>query len=148
MPIPPFDEHGLLPDGVHECTLDEAGARFGSFQGSDRRPNLWRKLVRFVIEAKTLGRVRFLLLDGSFVTAKLDPNDIDFVVVVKSDYDFLTDPSPDAYNLLSKIRVRRRFGFDIILAREDTEDVSDAADFFRQIRGQPQRRKGILRIRL
>jgi hypothetical protein len=32
MPIPPLDEDGLLPEGIHECSLEEIRARFGSFQ--------------------------------------------------------------------------------------------------------------------
>lgn len=27
--IPPFDEHGYLPPGIHPATLDEIEARFG-----------------------------------------------------------------------------------------------------------------------
>lgn len=27
--IPPFDEHGYLPPGIHLATLDEIEARFG-----------------------------------------------------------------------------------------------------------------------
>ena len=27
--IPPFDEHGYLPPGIHSATLDEIEARFG-----------------------------------------------------------------------------------------------------------------------
>ena len=27
--IPPFDDHGLLPPGVHVATIDEVGCRFG-----------------------------------------------------------------------------------------------------------------------
>jgi hypothetical protein len=148
MPIPAFNEQGLLPDGIHDCSLEEAAARFGSFQGSDRRPALWNRLKHFIREAQSSGVVDFLLLDGSFVTAKPDPNDIDLVVIVRSDYDFRGEPTPDEYNLLSKFRVRRRFGFDIILARADAEDLDEAADFFRQVRDYPHIKKGILRISL
>ena len=34
--IPPFNEHGLLPDRIHDCSLEEAAARFAAFQSSDR----------------------------------------------------------------------------------------------------------------
>jgi len=41
MPIPALNEHGLLPAGIHDCTLDELKSRFGSFQISDRRNQLF-----------------------------------------------------------------------------------------------------------
>ena len=50
--------------------------------------------------------------------------------------------------LARRTRVRQRFGFDIVLARAGTDDETETADFFQQVRGQPHLRKGILRIRL
>jgi len=41
MPIPDLNEDGLLSEGVHDCTLDEIGARFGRFQVTDRRIQLF-----------------------------------------------------------------------------------------------------------
>jgi hypothetical protein len=35
-----------------------------------------------------------VLIDGSFVTAKPDPNDIDIVLVVAADYNFSKDLAP------------------------------------------------------
>ena len=146
--LPAFDHHGLLPDGVHDCTLDEVQARFGVFQSSDRRPQLWAKFKEFFMQAKASQLVLELLLDGSFLTAKSDPDDIDFVVVVSSEHDFAADLAPGEYNVLSKRRVRRRFGFDIVLARAGTDDLTEMIDFFRQVKGEPHLRKGIVRIRL
>src|SRR5438552_17030253 len=130
MPIPGFEEHGLLPPGVHACTLGEIKARFGSFQSTDRRPQLFAKLMAFLDEAKAAGIVRAILVDGSFVTAKLEPNDIDLVVVVASDHDLAADLGPGAYNIISKKRVQRRFGFDMVAVREGTSEYDDAAAFF------------------
>jgi hypothetical protein len=146
--LPPLNEHGLLPEGIHDGTFEEVETCFALFQQSDRRPLLWAKFREFFRLAKASRLVDELLLDGSFVTAKPDPNDIDFVVDVSATHDFAADLSPDEYNLLSKRRVRLRFGFDIVLARAGTDDVTETADFFQQIRGQPHLRKGIVRIRL
>ncbi len=71
--IPPLNKNGLLPEGVHDCTLQEVAERFGSFQGSDRRPELWVRLIEFVREVKASSLVEEILLDGSFVTAQPDP---------------------------------------------------------------------------
>lgn len=148
MPIPDFDEHRLLPVGVHDCALDEIKARFGSFQGSDRRPKLFAKLESFVAEAKTLRLVRSIIVDGSFVTAKADPNDIDLVLVVPAGHDFSADLNPAEYNVLSKRRVHRRLGFDLLVACADSDEYRRYVWFFQQIRFEPGRAKGILRLQL
>ena len=148
MAIPPFNEHGWLPDGIRECTLEEATGRLGAFQGSDRRPNLWAKFAEFLREVKECGLVEAVLLDGSFVTAKPDPNDIDLILVVSAEHDFSADLRPIEYNVLSQRRVRRRFGFDLLVARTGSEEYRRYVGFFQQVRLEPGRRKGILRVRL
>jgi len=85
-------------------------------------------------------------VDGSFVTSKPDPNDIDLVVIVMSGHDYAADLLPSQYNVLSKFRVRKRFGFDMVAVREDTTEFEDAAAFFQQVRNRPNLRKGILRL--
>jgi hypothetical protein len=148
MPIPPLNEHGLLPPGVHDCTLAELEARFGAFRGSDRRPQLVAKFKEFVREAEVSGLLEAVLVDGSFVTAKADPNDMDLVLVVAARHDFAAELSPAQYNLLAQRRVRKRFGFDIVVARNGSENLQQAIAFFLQVRQQPGLNKGILRITL
>ena len=148
MPIPPLDEHGLLPVGVHDCTIDELRARFGSFQHTDRRPQLIQKLQNLVAEARLGGFVRGLLVDGSFVTAKSDPNDIDLVIILPLTHDVGADLRPAQYALVSKKSVQRRYGFDIVAVRENTLEYDEAVAFFQQVRGQRALRKGLLRLSL
>src|SRR6266702_8505073 len=111
MPIPSFNEHGLLPEGVHDCTWPEVAERLCSFQSSDRRPELCRRLRQMVEELRRTNVALALLVNGSFVTAKAQPNDIDLILVLPADWDFAADIAPAAYNLVSKKRVRKRFGF-------------------------------------
>ena len=148
MPIPLLDQDGLLPAGVHECTLSEIGSHFGSFQKSDRRPRLFQRLETFVGEAIAVGLIRALIVDGSFVIQTPSPNDVDLIVVLESQHDFSSDISPKAYNILSKRRVRRRFGFDLLVARENSVEYNDWVEFFQQVRLEPGRRKGILKLLL
>src|SRR2546428_445885 len=98
--LPPFNEHGLLPEGIHDCTLWEAEDRFGRFQQSERRPLLWAKFREFFGEMKATGLVAAVLLNGSFVTVKPDPNDIDLILVVAPTHDFARNLSPAEYNVL------------------------------------------------
>ena len=148
MPIPPLDKDGLLPAGVHECTLEEIGKRFGCFQSSDQRPRLFVKLEAFLREARASKAARAILVDGSFVTGKARPNDIDLIIVVPREHDFRADLSPAAYNVLSKRLVHRRFGFDLLVAREESVEYDRWVEFFQQVRLEPGRLKGILILRL
>ena len=82
MPIPEMDETGFLPEGVHEATLEEVRQRFGRFQRTDRRPALFATLSIFLAEVRASGFVEAVILDGSFVTAKDEPSDVDLILVL------------------------------------------------------------------
>ncbi len=146
MSIPSFNEHGWLPAGVYDCALDEAMARFGSFQGSDRRPRLWNRFIEFMVEAKRSELVKLVLPDGSFVTAEPNPNDIDLVIVLDAAHDFSANLRPGQYNLLAQKRVRSRFGFDIVTVKDGSDNMQQAIEFFQQVRQRPGLKKGILRV--
>jgi hypothetical protein len=34
--IPEFNDYGCLPEGIYDCTMEEAAQRFAVFQSSDR----------------------------------------------------------------------------------------------------------------
>ena len=146
--IPPFNEHGWLPDGIHDCTLQEAAERFGAFQSSDRRPRLWARFAEFIREAKTGQLIEAVLVDGSFVTAEPDPRDIDLVLVVAASHDFSADLPPARYNLLAQQRVHKRFGFDIVVVKNGSGNFDHAIAFFHQVKHRPGMKKGILRIKI
>lgn len=77
MPIPAFDEHGLLPAGVHECSAQEIADRFG---WNPHRQELLRRLSDCLVREI---RSRFnepVYVDGSFVTDKEVPEDVDVVL--------------------------------------------------------------------
>ena len=71
--IPPFDEHGELPPGTHECTLAEFQERFAF---SARRRELLHSL-RGVLRALERAGVLRVWIGGSFVTTKQEPGDVD-----------------------------------------------------------------------
>jgi hypothetical protein len=148
MPIPPLTEHGFLPDGIHDCSLAEVEERFGGFQGSDRRMRLFAKLRQYVAEVRFAGLAIALIIDGSFVTNKPDPGDIDLILIVPEDHDFSLERRPFEYNPLSKHRVRQEHGFDLFTVREKSQEYKEFLSLFQQVRGQPTLRKGHLRIQL
>ena len=77
--IPPFVENGYLPPGIHSATLDEIAARFG--RESELRRVQMESLGWLVELAKRIGAER-LIINGSFVTDVLEPNDVDCVLLI------------------------------------------------------------------
>lgn len=86
--IPEFNDQGYLPSGVHPATLDEVRARFG--QESELRRALTESLTWLVDLARRAGAER-LIVNGSFVTDAVEPNDVDCVLLVGP--DSLRDPA-------------------------------------------------------
>ena len=148
MPIPALNADGFLPAGIFDCSLAEVRARFGNFHGTDTRPRLFAKLEEVVTAMQRSGLFETLLLDGSFITAKPAPNDIDLVAVLRPGHDFERDLPMSEYALVSRAMLRRRFGFDIIVAERDSELYGTYVEFFSRVREQPETRKGLLRLTL
>src|SRR5437879_13911998 len=130
MSIPAFDATGLLPAGIHACSVGKVRALFGRFQGSDRRPRLMQKLEAYLIELRASDIVRAVIVDGSFVTIEESPNDIDLLIVLSTGHDFRTELGPAQYKVLDRRRVRRTFGLDILVAEEGSEDYTAIVRFF------------------
>ncbi|MBK5915130.1 DUF6932 family protein [Rhodocyclus purpureus] len=75
--IPDHDEHGLLPPGIHDATTAEIEQRFC---WTPRRVMLLSGLQRLLAEWwAPQGLPAAVLVDGSFVRRKPDPDDIDAV---------------------------------------------------------------------
>lgn len=76
--IPDLDELGLLPAGIHSCTLTQVRA---AFCWNAHRHDLLDSVERFLkIEWGPLGMVCPIFLDGSFVRSKAMPGDVDIVI--------------------------------------------------------------------
>jgi hypothetical protein len=146
MPIPALTAEGYLPEGVHDCTLEELHEQFGQFQGSDVRGRLFRRLEVFVRDAMATGFVAAIIVDGSFVTGIDAPNDIDLILVLKSGHDFTASTRPFEYNVLSRHQVRRMYRLDMLVAEEGEAELDSHLKFFSQIREHDDLRKGMLRV--
>jgi hypothetical protein len=81
--LPPFDDLGNLPPGIHSCDADELVTRFGT--GSPEREIETQELLDFIAWARRAG-IHRLIVNGSYVTAKSAPNDVDIVVLPGVDY--------------------------------------------------------------
>jgi hypothetical protein len=76
--IPPLNEIGYLPPGVHPASLDEIALAFGN--GSPERHELMESL-RWLVEMCRQDDVARLIVNGSFVTSKPDPGDVDCILL-------------------------------------------------------------------
>jgi len=81
--IPQFNENGYLPPGIHKTTIEEVVGRFG--HGSEERESGAQSLVWLVPMCRRAGIVR-LILNGSFVTDRREPRDVDCVLVPGPDF--------------------------------------------------------------
>src|SRR5713101_7351393 len=84
MPVPEFRPDGYLPLGVHLATEEEVARRLG--KATARRRALMERVSDWLMLARALGAQR-LLLDGSFVTAKPEPGDVDAVCWLPNDFE-------------------------------------------------------------
>ena len=92
--IPPLNEHGYLPPGLHAASLDEVIDRFG--HGSELREAQAQSL-RWLLPLCIQAGIDKLLLNGTFVTNVVDPNDVDCVLLAPPDYD---ESAPAAQRIL------------------------------------------------
>lgn len=144
----------VLPEGLHRCTLEEVKAAFGQFRRSDRRPQLTERLARYIQDARNSGVVSAVVIDGSYVTAKEEPGDIDLIVALWPDFDLTAEMRPLEYNIQSKSMVRKLYGFDVLPAVDGSETYQRFLDFFSRVKlidpdqKTSQERKGVLRIEL
>jgi len=81
--IPPFNDDGYLPPGIHHATLEEIASRFG--QESELR-RVEMESLRWLVELAWRAGVQRIIVNGSFVTDKLDPNDVDCVLLIGADF--------------------------------------------------------------
>lgn len=84
MPIPPLNQHGVLPTGFHECTLAEIEA---AYTGNAHRQALWIGLTNFLTWTNSQPRPSNILVDGGFTSDKALPKDIDVVFDVSDAED-------------------------------------------------------------
>lgn len=85
--IPPFNDSGFLPPGVHPATLAEIEARFG-LESELRRAQM--ESVRWLVDLAIRTGVQRIVLNGSFVTDIMEPNDVDCVLLIER--GFPADP--------------------------------------------------------
>lgn len=77
--LPAFDSRGFLPPGIHRCTGGEFLQRFAE---SDKRREFERP-IRNIINYAASVHAESILMGGSFVSSKVDPEDVDCVILFR-----------------------------------------------------------------
>ena len=80
--IPPLRDDGYLPEGLHVSTEADVTFRFGT--DTPRRRRLALRLRRWIELSRAVSAKR-LFVNGSFVTSKPEPHDVDAVVWLPND---------------------------------------------------------------
>jgi hypothetical protein len=110
--IPEFDDQGYLPPGVYPATIEEIADRFG--RSSDLR-RVQLESLRWLIEKVKAAGARRLIINGSFVTDALEPNDVDCIILIDEDF-----PA----NVQAEADIRQGFPFlEINLVEQKDFDV-------------------------
>jgi len=78
MPLPALRADGTLPPGVHSASLEEVFAHFPATTA--QRQALDAALSSCVVVAKRLRLADKMALDGSYITDKQQPSDVDVIV--------------------------------------------------------------------
>lgn len=141
--IPPFRSDGYLPDGLYVAS--EAEVLFHFDVASRRRRQLALRLRHWIHLGREIRCQRFLV-DGSFVTAKKNPDDVDAVMLLPPDFAELIESGHEAAAELEEMFLTRRP--EEIFAAEDDRDWTEWVEFFSRTRENDGRRKGLVEVKL
>ena len=145
MTLPELNEQGELPPGVHQATLYEVTTRFGKEAG--QRLKVTDRLKRIYQIARATGKLERLIIFGSYVTVKPEPNDVDIVLIFSDDFDVSTC-SEETRLLLDHGRAADVFGASIFWIRPSLLLSETLEEFIAgwQVK-RDQTRRGIVEIR-
>ena len=116
MPLPEFNEAGDLPPGRHAATLREVLTRFGG--GSPKRIAATDRLCRIHDLAVATAHLDRLVIFGSYVSDKAEPNDIDVILVMSG--DFATEGCPaESLVLFDHRRADEELGASVFWVRPE-----------------------------
>jgi len=139
MGIAAFRPDGYLPEGIHLASEDEVAIRFGRENRQRRR--LISRLRQWIELGKAIGMLR-LLVDGSFVTATEEPDDVDAVMLIPQNFCELVEQGVQSAIELEHMFLTRQP--EEIFAAEDEDGWRDWCEFFGRTREHDGRRKRLV----
>lgn len=143
--IPSFQNDGWLPPGRYVASWDDVIGLLRNGEGS-KRALLTDKLLQWKDELIAHGLTGSLLIDGSYVSAKETPSDLDVLLVARPDVQALKDMDHRLQQLLDHGYCQTSLGFSVFYFPEDSTEldwVKSIWDYARD--GTP---KGVLEVSL
>lgn len=137
-----FNEYGLLPEGIHKIALAEFQKIFGF---NDKRKDMIREGLGSFLKEWAPYPIERIYLDGSFVTQKENPGDIDGYAITRSDSRIFT------FIVKNQERWRLDYRMDFYWALTDAvreHTVEHWENFFSKVPGDPAKKKGYVALLL
>jgi hypothetical protein len=151
--IPDFVAGGILPAGIHDCDLSEIEA---TFVYNSQRKTIWDGATSYLSNFGNVPEVNVVYFDGSFVTDKVLPNDVD-IVLEFADAAALRKVAVANLVLFNRHDVKTNFKVDLLFRFEPLPPGQpDLREFFQYLRPQETvdrgvpagTKKGILKVSL
>ncbi len=149
MPIPSLTEGGELPPGIYHATINELETLFGV---TNQRRRLLMNGLKSALALLRDGGVSKVFIDGSFISNKLEPSDVDGCWSTIGVDPLKLDPRfwdyADLEDLkLKKQSLRQEFGIDFFIAElVEAGSGKHFPDFFQTNRNGEA--KGIIEVNL
>ncbi|SDQ06979.1 DUF6932 family protein [Virgibacillus salinus] len=147
MAIPPFDKNGLLPIGVHDCSIEDIERIFSSLPNKDVRNKLFNNLLGYIENIKVAEiPCNHLLVDGSYVTDKEKPSDVDLALITP--YDYTPETLTLAhYEVMHRDTVKSKYGFTLFHVFYESASLKEIIEYYQGVKAPRQHlKKGILRV--
>jgi len=133
-----------LPPGIYDCDIEEVNATFGT---NNQRLHLLNNLIEYIKDARNQGISGEVIINGSFVTSKEDPDDIDIILVL-DDYNITGPLNMDECNLLSCEYTSTEYDLDVLVAFKNDNTETETIEIFSRVREDPNITKGLLRVKI
>lgn len=141
LPIPPLQSN-YLPKGIYDCTIEEIKDRFGT---NEMRTELIGNLSDYVGEIQKIGIRGWIIVNGSFVTSKDEPGDIDMILVVE-DQSMLAPMNSQIRAIISQGYVKDKFKLHLFIAFPGDKTEEKLTNMFSGVREDPNTKKGLLKV--
>ena len=136
--IPDFNKHGNLPAGIYKESIDDIEKWFGL--NSKKRISLFSTFNNFlelIMPFKT--NIKQIILDGSFVTTKENPGDIDCIILIKNNTRF----TPEIVDKL--VNAKKLYNIHLFIHEErNIKKYNDLLAFFS--RNRNLKPKGVIEV--
>lgn len=145
MTLPAFNDEGDLPEGIYRARLGEVLTRFST--GTTQRQDVAARLRRIYNLVEATGKLARMIIFGSFITTRPEPNDVDIVLIMQDDFN-LSLCDEETGKLFDHSEAQANFGASIFWIRPSMLILESIEQFTEhwQIKRDGTRR-GIVEVR-